>query len=220
MLYSIRSFSPPSLPPPLNSQLTELLQILWDSLLDLDDLSASTNSIMELLCILLSCNPSVINSTTATDMQTSTTVQATFLQQSMATFVPRLWPFLSHTISSVRSSCLKVILTLLKNSNEDLIKNEGEGGGIEGREGEEGGGGGEGGDAGGKEEGGGGGFGSGCLGWLRENLQGMLCQTFQRFALEGEENIRGLVHQVSLTAGRRIAHSQASTTQTYSYPLL
>ena len=215
MLYSIRSFSPPSLPPslppPLNSQLTELLQILWDSLLDLDDLSASTNSIMELLCILLSCNPSVISSTTATDMQTSTTVQATFLQQSMATFVPRLWPFLSHTISSVRSSCLKVILTLLKNSNEDLIKKEGEGGG---------GGGGEGGDAGGKEEGGGGGFGSGCLGWLRENLQGMLCQTFQRFALEGEENIRGLVHQVSLTAGRRIAHSQASTTQTYSYPLL
>ena len=149
---------------------------------------------MELLCILLSCKPSVNGSTTAADVQTSTTVQATVLQQSMATFVPRLWPFLSHTISSVRSSCLKVILTLLKNSNEDLMKQEGEG---KERGGESKSGGGEVGDGGGKGEGEGDSE-SSFLGWLRENLQGMLCQTFQRFALEGEESIRDLVHQVGL----------------------
>lgn len=73
-------------------------------------------------------------------------------------------------------------------------------GGGEGKErgGESKSGGGEVGDGGGKGEGGGGGSGSGFLGWLRENLQGMLCQTFQRFALEGEESIRDLVHQVGL----------------------
>ena len=61
------------------------------------------------------------------------------------------------------------------------------------------------GDGGGKGEGGGGGSGSGFLGWLRENLQGMLCQTFQRFALEGEESIRDLVHQVGLMEGAVIS---------------
>ena len=74
------------------------------------------------------------------------------------------------------------------------MKQEGEGG----KEREESKSGGEVGDGGGKGEGGGGGSGSGFLRWLRENLQGMLCQTFQRFALEGEESIRDLVHQVGL----------------------
>lgn len=74
------------------------------------------------------------------------------------------------------------------------MKQEGEG---KERGGESKSGGGEVGDGGGKGKGEGG-SGSGFLGWLRENLQGMLCQTFQRFALEGEESIRDLVHQVSL----------------------
>ncbi len=84
------------------AQLKEIVSILWDSLLDLDDLSASTNSIMELLSTLL-----------ARDTPTSGEDHAHILDTDhIPTLVPRLWPFLTHLINSVRVSCLKTLLTI------------------------------------------------------------------------------------------------------------
>lgn len=78
------------------------MSILWDSLLELDELSASTNSIMELLSILVVV---LGDKTIASGAQS--------LIGSMNTLVTRLWPFLSHNISSVRQSCVKTLLTIL-----------------------------------------------------------------------------------------------------------
>jgi len=81
-----------------------LLAVLWDSLLHLDDLSASTNSIMELMGTLLSFS----YSSTSSDNSTSHSNSA-----ALGKLVPRLWPFLGHNISSVRRSSLQAIMTLL-----------------------------------------------------------------------------------------------------------
>ena len=82
------------------SEVTQLVHILWDSLLNLDDLSSSTNSIVDLLCTLLS--------------STSPTSSQVTVGSGWSELVPRLWPFLSHAIGSVRSSCLRAVLTLLQ----------------------------------------------------------------------------------------------------------
>ena len=76
--------------------------ILWDSLFELDELSASTNSVMELLSILV-----VVLGDKAVASETQS------LMGSLDTLVRRLWPFLSHNISSVRNSCVKTLLALL-----------------------------------------------------------------------------------------------------------
>ena len=76
--------------------------ILWDNLLELDELSASTNSVMKLLSILVV----VLN-----DNSIASEVES--LTGSLSTLVARLWPFLGHNISSVRHSCVKTLLTLL-----------------------------------------------------------------------------------------------------------
>ena len=99
----VTSSSPPShhnLLPITSPQVTQLVHILWDSLLNLDDLSSSTNSIVDLLCTLLS--------------STSPTSSQVTVGSGWSELVPRLWPFLSHAIGSVRSSCLRAVLTLLQ----------------------------------------------------------------------------------------------------------
>ncbi|KAH0623625.1 hypothetical protein JD844_006574, partial [Phrynosoma platyrhinos] len=80
-----------------------ILNILWDALLDLDDLTASTNSIMTLLSSLL----------------TYSQVQKCSIQQSLTDLVPRVWPFLHHTISSVRKAALETLFTLLSTQDQD-----------------------------------------------------------------------------------------------------
>uniref|UniRef100_A0A670YLS6 B-TFIID TATA-box binding protein associated factor 1 n=1 Tax=Pseudonaja textilis TaxID=8673 RepID=A0A670YLS6_PSETE len=79
-----------------------ILNILWDALLDLDDLTASTNSIMTLLSSLL----------------TYSQVQRCSIQQSLTVLVPRVWPFLHHTISSVRKAALETLFTLLSTQDQ------------------------------------------------------------------------------------------------------
>lgn len=76
--------------------------ILWDSLLELDELSASTNSVMELLSILV---------VALSDKTAASGAQGVI--GSLSSLVTRLWPFLSHTISSVRHSCVKTLLALI-----------------------------------------------------------------------------------------------------------
>ena len=74
---------------------------LWDTLVELDDLTASTNSIMMLLARILSC-PSVVQQGTAAGNKSSLTE-----------LVPRLWPFFRHNIKSVRLAALETLKTLL-----------------------------------------------------------------------------------------------------------
>ena len=108
------------------------------------------------------------------------------LLQSLSELVPRLWMFLSHNITSVRTSCLKALYTLLSDKA-----------GREGERGEEGGKGerkGEGEGEGGKEE-------TEIereahLSWIENILQSFLCHVFQRFLLEGDEGNTHLLHQV------------------------
>ncbi|XP_044880863.1 TATA-binding protein-associated factor 172 isoform X3 [Mauremys mutica] len=79
-----------------------ILNTLWDALLELDDLTASTNSIMILLSSLL----------------TYPQVQKCSIQQSLTILVPRVWPFLHHTISSVRKAALETLFTLLSTQDQ------------------------------------------------------------------------------------------------------
>ena len=76
-----------------------LQRILWNSLLNLDDLSASTSSIMELLYALMSCGK-------AGESQLS--------DKEYIELIPRLYPFLSHNIASVRASCLFTLTKLVE----------------------------------------------------------------------------------------------------------
>ena len=81
-------------------QVQEVLATLWDTLVELDDLTASTNSIMMLLARILSC-PSVAQQGTGGK------------DSSLTELVPRLWPFFRHNIKSVRLAALETLKTLL-----------------------------------------------------------------------------------------------------------
>ncbi|XP_055877074.1 TATA-binding protein-associated factor 172-like [Biomphalaria glabrata] len=82
----------------LPEQLPVILSCLWDILADLDDLTASTNSIMTLLAKLMS----------HTDTKSSS-----FMTSSLTDLTPRLWPFFRHSIVSVRKAALETFYTLL-----------------------------------------------------------------------------------------------------------
>ncbi|KAM8924786.1 TATA-binding protein-associated factor 172 [Pelodytes ibericus] len=84
-------------------QVPFILSTLWDALLELDDLTASTNSIMTLLSSLLMYPQ----------------VQQCNIQQSLTILVPRVWPFLRHTISSVRKAALETLYTLLSTQDQN-----------------------------------------------------------------------------------------------------
>ncbi|KAK7531747.1 SNF2 family DNA-dependent ATPase domain-containing protein [Phyllosticta citribraziliensis] len=85
--------------------LNSLIGIVWDCLSNLsDDLSASTGSVMDLLAKLCSFNEvlDAMKLNAANDPE-----------QSFTQLVPRLFPFLRHTITSVRSAVLRALLTFL-----------------------------------------------------------------------------------------------------------
>ncbi|CCX05040.1 Similar to Probable helicase mot1; acc. no. O43065 [Pyronema omphalodes CBS 100304] len=82
-----------------------LINVVWECLSHLkDDLSASTGSVMDLLAKLCSF-PQVLE---AMKHKASTDPS-----QSFSLLVPRLYPFLRHTITSVRSAVLRALLTFL-----------------------------------------------------------------------------------------------------------
>lgn len=83
---------------------------LWDTLVELDDLTASTNSIMSLLSGILAC-PTV-------------NMDLLGAAGSLTELVPRLWPFLRHTIKSVRCAALMTFKTLLKGSAVEKVIDE------------------------------------------------------------------------------------------------
>lgn len=84
----------------LDDQVQEVLVTLWDTLVELDDLTASTNSIMMLLARILSCPSVALQGTEGGDA-------------SLTELVPRLWPFFRHNIKSVRLAALETLQTLL-----------------------------------------------------------------------------------------------------------
>lgn len=88
-----------------------LISVVWDCLLDMqDDLSASTGAVMDLLATLCSYNQilDAMRKNAAGDPE-----------QSFDNLVPRLYPFLRHTITSVRLAVLKALTTFLNISNPE-----------------------------------------------------------------------------------------------------
>lgn len=77
-------------------QINEILMLLWDLLLDQDELASACNSFMGLLAAILSL-PGVAN---------------WIATESLPSLVPRLWPFLSHSTTSVRKATLQTLKTL------------------------------------------------------------------------------------------------------------
>jgi len=85
--------------------LNQLIIEVWNCLSNLsDDLSASTGSVMDLLAAL--CSYQEV-------LEAMKTNAAQDPELSFANLVPRLFPFLRHTISTVRSAVLRALLTFL-----------------------------------------------------------------------------------------------------------
>lgn len=92
--------------------LSTLINVVWDCLSDLrDDLSASIGSVMDLLAKLCAF-PEVLQA-----MKQNASVD---VDHSFARLVPRLYPFLRHTITSVRSAVLRALLTFLDIEGDDV----------------------------------------------------------------------------------------------------
>ena len=90
--------------------LDDLMNIVWDCLSDLrDDLSASTGSVMDLLAKLCSF-PEVLKAMKANAAKDP--------EHSFSQLVPRLYPFLRHTITSVRTAVLRALQTFLQLGGE------------------------------------------------------------------------------------------------------
>jgi TATA-binding protein-associated factor len=90
--------------------LDDLINIVWECLSNLgDDLSASTGQIMDLLAKLCSF-PEVLEAMKKNAARDS--------EQSFALLVPRLYPFLRHTITSVRSAVLRALMTFVNIEGE------------------------------------------------------------------------------------------------------
>ena len=91
--------------------LDDLMNIVWDCLSDIrDDLSASTGFVMDLLAKLCSF-PEVLVA-----MQGNAAKDE---DHSFTNLVPRLYPFLRHTITSVRSAVLRALQTFLRIASQD-----------------------------------------------------------------------------------------------------
>ncbi|XP_050067911.1 TATA-binding protein-associated factor 172 [Anopheles maculipalpis] len=90
------------------AQVSHIVKLLWDLLLDQDELASACNSFMGLLASILSL-PSA-----------SSWIQ----MEPMSILVPRLWPFLSHCSSSVRRSTLQTLKTLTTASAEEKQREE------------------------------------------------------------------------------------------------
>ncbi|XP_035221382.1 TATA-binding protein-associated factor 172-like [Stegodyphus dumicola] len=85
----------------LPEKIPSVIASLWDALLDLDDLTVSTSSILQLLASLLS-------------------FASEHSSESYSNFeelIPRLWPFLSHNSSGVRKSVLQALITLTSSTS-------------------------------------------------------------------------------------------------------
>jgi TATA-binding protein-associated factor len=94
-----------------SSELSNLISVVWECLSSLsDDLSASTGSVMDLLAKLCSF-PEVLEA-----MKKNAAIDE---EQSFDRLVPRLYPFLRHTITGVRSAVLRALMTFINIEGAD-----------------------------------------------------------------------------------------------------
>ncbi|KAK2582496.1 hypothetical protein KPH14_004798 [Odynerus spinipes] len=99
------------------SELEAIVMRLWQLLREQDDLAAACNSFMGLLAAILSLPAA----------------RASLTPQPLSQVLPRLWPFLSHSSSSVRKATLQTLQTLTGddgNQSEDKKERWGPGGGL------------------------------------------------------------------------------------------
>lgn len=109
---------------------TAILLSLWDILLDLDDLSPSTSSVMHLLAelysqpqvesktvmekpMLLDLNETMMDEISGSDSATGVEDDPFLL----STLAPRLWPFMRHNITSVRLAAIRTLERLLESGD-------------------------------------------------------------------------------------------------------
>lgn len=105
-----------------------IVLLLWDILLDLDDLSPSTSSVMNLLAEIYSQDEMIpkmfgaltLKETEELDLNEAGPVDAagTLVSREnpymLYTLAPRLWPFMRHSITSVRYSAIRTLERLLE----------------------------------------------------------------------------------------------------------
>ncbi|XP_024995826.1 TATA-binding protein-associated factor BTAF1 isoform X6 [Cynara cardunculus var. scolymus] len=109
--------------------LHSIVMLLWDILLDLDDLSPSTSSVMNLLAEIYSQEEMIsrmfsaqefkgkqgfdLNEIVSTDdlVRTGNSQDNPYM---LSTLAPRLWPFMRHSITSVRYSAIRTLERLLE----------------------------------------------------------------------------------------------------------
>ncbi|KAF9615352.1 hypothetical protein IFM89_023003 [Coptis chinensis] len=113
----------------LNGQILHtIVMLLWDILLDLDDLSPSTSSVMNLLAEIYSHEemiPKMLGSLTVKEEQGIDLNEVVLGDERgdgnkseespymLSTLAPRLWPFMRHSITSVRHSAIHTLERLL-----------------------------------------------------------------------------------------------------------
>ncbi|GAA0152941.1 hypothetical protein LIER_11297 [Lithospermum erythrorhizon] len=102
-----------------------IIMLLWDILLDLDDLSPSTSSVMNLLAEIYSQDQMVPKTFGSEDQQNidlnaigcggivegTTNLENPYM---LSTLAPRLWPFMRHSITSVRYAAIRTLERLLE----------------------------------------------------------------------------------------------------------
>ncbi|KAL9268603.1 TATA-binding protein-associated factor BTAF1-like protein [Drosera capensis] len=109
--------------------LHSIVMLLWDILLDLDDLSPSTSSVMNLLAEIYSHEEMILNAydgSTSKEKQPLDLNEVTqvddfrdggMLQETphmLSALAPRLWQFMRHSITSVRFSAIRTLERLLE----------------------------------------------------------------------------------------------------------
>ncbi|XP_010927294.1 TATA-binding protein-associated factor BTAF1 isoform X2 [Elaeis guineensis] len=109
--------------------LHSIVMLLWDILLDLDDLSPSTSSVMNLLAEIYSqpeMVPKMLDTLTLVEKQEFDLNEASQAEEHgnatklmdnpyiLSTLTPRLWPFMRHSITSVRHSAIRTLERLLE----------------------------------------------------------------------------------------------------------
>ncbi|XP_028801250.1 TATA-binding protein-associated factor BTAF1 isoform X1 [Neltuma alba] len=105
--------------------LHSIVMLLWDILLDLDDLSPSTSSVMNLLAEIYSQNEMVPKMNQAIELGDTEMGNLIGIGGSgdsdhdknpymLSMLAPRLWPFMRHSITSVRFSAIRTLERLLE----------------------------------------------------------------------------------------------------------
>ncbi|GAB4851956.1 btaf1 RNA polymerase II, B-TFIID transcription factor-associated, 170kDa [Ancistrocladus abbreviatus] len=107
--------------------LHSIVMLLWDILLDLDDLSPSTSSVMNLLAEIYSHEEMILNMHDVLTLKEKQVLDLNevsfhddchdggmFNPYMLSGLAPRLWPFMRHSITSVRYSAIRTLERLLE----------------------------------------------------------------------------------------------------------